>query len=83
MLRLDVVRKVSKNFWQQRSQRDNNTCRHLITRVLPYFCNLLLLRNLNALLNPSKQKNKAAGPGVIIRKKNKKKEEEEEGKKIK
>lgn len=70
MLRLDVVRKVSKNFWQ-RSQWDNNTGKQLITRVLPYFCDLLLLRNLNALLNPSKQKNKAAGPGVIVRKKKK------------
>lgn len=63
--------KFSKNFWQ-RSQWDNNTGEHLITRVLPYFCDLLLLRDLNALLNPSKQKNKAAGPRVIIRRKKKK-----------
>lgn len=54
MLGFNMKRKAAKNLWQP-SQRDRNTARPFNWSCYT-FGDLLLLRNLNVLLNQSKQK---------------------------
>lgn len=55
-LRFNIVRKVSKKTCDSGVSGETIPAGHLITRVLPYVCDRVLLRNLNALLNPRKGK---------------------------